>query len=246
MPLEIIERYCTLIGGNFQFVAYTKCLIAVVASECPIRSHFHFCSAVTTTAASSSSCQRPVHVPSLRPLCPKMNLIKTIAHLAVIAAAVGSLAEAGNINHKPTQPGVSNDDAFVTPTPATSTPTVTPVPTTAAPSATEAPVATRVPAIPAPTPCATPVQSTDSAGASSAPVPADPTNENQDGSKLGHDSPTNKKTTAQLTTTSLPWQPKMKVNVVGPAQPPAPAGFMLKHQAVSRLRKCRGKGRSRP
>lgn len=42
MPLEIIERYCTLIGGNFQFVAYTKCLIAVVAVSAPFDLIFTF------------------------------------------------------------------------------------------------------------------------------------------------------------------------------------------------------------
>ncbi|KAE8954777.1 hypothetical protein PR002_g31994 [Phytophthora rubi] len=90
-----------------------------------------------------------------------MNPTKIIAHLAIIAVTMRSLAEASNINQHAPQTNVSSDDAFVTPTPAVITPIATPVPTTPAPSVTDAPEATPAPTTPAPSvtdaPEATPI-----------------------------------------------------------------------------------------
>ncbi|KAE8906799.1 hypothetical protein PF005_g31323 [Phytophthora fragariae] len=133
-----------------------------------------------------------------------MNPTKIIAHLAIIAVSMRSLAEAGNINQHAPQTNVSSDDAFVTPTPAIITPIATPVPTTPAPSVTDAPEATPAPTTPAPsvtyapeatpvptvatpkptpcatptpkpTPCATPAPTT--ADASATPSPTKPSDE---------------------------------------------------------------------
>ncbi|GMF42764.1 unnamed protein product [Phytophthora fragariaefolia] len=96
-----------------------------------------------------------------------MNLTKIIAHLAIIAATMGSLVDAGNINQQEPQSGVSSDDSFNTPTP---TPIVTSAPTSApsvsndlekTPTVTpvQTPGATPAPATPSrvagPTPCPT-------------------------------------------------------------------------------------------
>ncbi|KAE9164876.1 hypothetical protein PF004_g29687 [Phytophthora fragariae] len=73
-----------------------------------------------------------------------MNLIKTIAHLAIIAAAMGSLAEAGWFSQKAQHSNISKGPVAPKPpilAPATFAPIVTPAPTTRSP--------------PAPTPCAT-------------------------------------------------------------------------------------------
>ncbi|KAE9019047.1 hypothetical protein PR003_g3771 [Phytophthora rubi] len=90
-----------------------------------------------------------------------MNPTKIIAHLAIIAVTMRSLAEAGNIYQHAPQTNVSSDDAFVTPIPADNTPIATPVPTTPAPSVTDAPEATPAPTTPAPSvtdaPEATPI-----------------------------------------------------------------------------------------
>ncbi|KAG2522266.1 hypothetical protein JM16_002211 [Phytophthora kernoviae] len=60
-----------------------------------------------------------------------MNITKIIAHLALIAAAMGSLSEAGHTQTQ-TQQGVSADDSYTSKTPAltTLTLTVTHAPTT--------------------------------------------------------------------------------------------------------------------
>ncbi|KAJ8552328.1 hypothetical protein ON010_g10218 [Phytophthora cinnamomi] len=109
-----------------------------------------------------------------------MNLTKIIAHLAIIAAVMGSLAEAGNINQHASQSGVSTDDAFTksdSATPVPATPVVTPVPTTAGPIAPDAhsatPFATPAPeaATPAPTPCLTSTPATNSAETAATPCP---------------------------------------------------------------------------
>ncbi|KAE9343383.1 hypothetical protein PR003_g9014 [Phytophthora rubi] len=127
-----------------------------------------------------------------------MNLTKIIAHLAVIAAAMGSLTEAGNINQHASQSRISDDDAFTKPegpTPATAAPIVTPVPTTAGPIAPEAPSATpfaapvHAAATPAPTPCATPAPTTNSATGNATPSPTTPSSEDAKQSKASNKTP---------------------------------------------------------
>ncbi|KAE9354074.1 hypothetical protein PF008_g4691 [Phytophthora fragariae] len=138
-----------------------------------------------------------------------MNPTKIIAHLAIIAVTMRSLAEAGNINQHAPQTNVSSDDAFVTPTPAVITPMATPVPTTPAPSVTDAPEATPIPtaATPQPTPCATPTPkptpcatptpkptpcatpAPTTAGASATPLPTKPSDEANEKSEKGNKSP---------------------------------------------------------
>ncbi|KAE9321119.1 hypothetical protein PF008_g17879 [Phytophthora fragariae] len=64
-----------------------------------------------------------------------MNLIKTIAHLAIIAAAMGSLAEAGWFSQKAQHSNISKGPVAPKPpilAPATFAPIVTPAPTTSA------------------------------------------------------------------------------------------------------------------
>ncbi|KAF1781851.1 hypothetical protein GQ600_19443 [Phytophthora cactorum] len=98
-----------------------------------------------------------------------MNLTKIIAHLAIIAAAMGSLAEAGNIAQQ-AQQNISKADTYtessgvakvtlapstkpiivaLTPCPKTKTPTTTPI-VTPAPTTPSPPIVTPAPTTPSP------------------------------------------------------------------------------------------------